>query len=161
MADPVPFYQDLRWIFTTLLAMYGAGLSTWEKWSKHLDQKPKVTVMLYPSIGVIFAGPPQKFLAIHVMNVGRLDVIFHDNSRSFAVKGLETRLGIYTKPINASLPVTLKHGDSFTTHFPLADAREFLSRAAVDGKVEVKACAHDAIQREYCSNWITVDLNEA
>src|ERR1700674_826024 len=114
MPDPqIPLYQDVRWIFTTLLALYGAGLSTYEKWARHRELEPNIKVLLYPSEGFGAPGPPERFLAIHVKNTGQPDVIFHDNSRSLLVKTKDTRLAVYMAPINAKFPVTLKHGDAF------------------------------------------------
>ena len=53
-------WMDWKWFWTTLLALYGAGISTWREVQSRRDRKPDIRVKLHPNMVILdgtSAGP--------------------------------------------------------------------------------------------------------
>lgn len=82
MADQTPLLQDTRWMVATLLALWGAGLSTFQQMVNIRQRRPKVRVLLQKSLvgsPVWTLGnerPLDKALSVTVKNLGQVDLTF-------------------------------------------------------------------------------------
>lgn len=166
MPDQVPWFEDTRWLVTTLLALWGAGLATYHQVSLYLAKRPRVRVLLLKA--VIPASPVTQLgenrelvpaLSIVIKNYGQLDMTFEQLCCELEVKG-STKGTVLVKPrlADPQLPATIKHGQNIKMVATLSGLADALKELSPSPRPQVRVSAKDAIGRRFRSKWMKITL---
>ena len=166
MPDQIPLLEDTRWLITTLLAVWGAGLSTYHLLSLHLAKKPRIRVLLskalIPSVPVTqLRGEPELVPAVSILikNHGRVDVRFEPLCCELQVKGSQKgRIVVNARHIDPQLPATINHGQNIKMVTKVSDLEQAIKELSSSRHREVRAIAIDAIGRCFTSKWMEMRL---
>jgi hypothetical protein len=153
--------MDLKWIITTIIAVWGAGLSTYQFVMKLRERVPRVSVILRVRMEVLDEVTQERFdaFSIDVRNVGDRDVFFRDGSPSLEIGGLDEQFVLGGMSSNVRFPTTLRPNDGFRM-FDDRDrlielVRENLGNAPY---AQVRANVHDSGGNVYRSEFVTFQL---
>jgi hypothetical protein len=153
---------DFKWAFTTLIAVYGAGLATYQAWLRYLERYPKVRVTFHPT-GMIALTPgvgSVDIVWVHLANVGFVDVFFRGTNCEVEIQGRTTRFILNQLQCDAAFPTALKPGDGFTITQTTGDFWEDLSKGNGSGFIRIRANVWDAVHTTHSSPWRDLDLRK-
>jgi hypothetical protein len=140
-------------VLTGLLALYGAGLSTYLAFRDRADKKPRLNVRLELAFFVDLVGKPAMGLALHGVNTGlrpvhlsKAGLIFSDG-KHLPLTMFRTGDAVRYSPT----PGTLEEAQPITAYVSLEDAIRFV-RAYVDERFfEIVGYYEDAEERGFSS----------
>ncbi|MEQ1760407.1 MAG: hypothetical protein ABL986_19005 [Vicinamibacterales bacterium] len=157
---------DLKWLFTTLIALWGAGLSTWQFFERRKDKLARIRVFFNPisMLSIQPGNPTVPILFIKAKNIGLVDVHFKPTNAEVEVAGMDTHFLLSYPDSDVTFPATLKAGDAFTTFTPrkaLADAIAvpFQQLNLRTKHLRLRANVWDAVGNIYSSDWVDTDLD--
>ena len=161
MPEQVPLLEDTRWLITTLLALWGAGLATHHRLSLYLTKRPRIRVLLLkamiPESSVAQLGENRELvpaISIVIKNYGHVDMTFEPLCCELEVKGLnESRIVINAGLVEPRLPATIKHGQSIKMVARVSGLEGAIKELSSDRRRKVRVSAKDAIGRRFCSKW--------
>lgn len=166
MPDQVPLFEDSRWLITTILALWGAGLATYHHVSLQLAKRPRIRVLLNKA--TILAGPvilPGEdtelvpAISILIKNYGHIDMTFERLCCDLEVKGVsESRVVLKPRIVAPTLPATIKHGQNIKMVAAVSSVEEAIKELSSDRRRKVRVSAKDAIGRRFCSSWMEMRL---
>ncbi len=157
-------------VVTALVAVYGAGMSTWNFVQNWHDRKPRILVELAPGyVALSQANPPQVMfwdaspgnprpdhLILLAANAGHVTV-------TFGACSLLLPDGRNVMPLNAPrsfrYPHPLLEGQSCSTCVPIRDLARTLASKGVEGKVLLVGEFKDQIGRFYRSKPFEFDVD--
>lgn len=154
-------WMDWKWFWTSLVALYGAVLSTWREILARREKVPSVVVRLYTRM--VVGGLPEgskDAIQVRVENHGSLPLTFESNCCSLATdkEGAPLLLFWDTPFVSVKFPHTLAPGTSFT----LTQYRDELARTLAEGRFEgatrVRVIVTDPIGRQFKSDWVRLPL---
>lgn len=147
---------DWKWVFTTMLAVYAAVLSTYREVQARKQWRARLKVQLNLNVLALLPGGPTPQVQIWVENHGRGDVLFNSPSVSIGVKGYGQTLVLLDPVCNVTFPHTLKPGGSFYVMQDRSALAEGLHKMGTANPAKIRALARDAIDRPFYSAWQTV-----
>jgi len=143
-------------IVTAVVAVYGAGLSTYNLIAKIKSEKRKVTVELkWGLIG--FADKTIPILALHAVNPGEKTVTLTQCHLELPNK---KQLIITNSQGTIKLPHDLEKGKGGEIYFPIKEVVQALIREGYTKDIELKAVFRDALGNEYKSRPFKGDVSE-
>jgi hypothetical protein len=150
---------DKKWLFTTLLALYGAVLSTYREISARWAKKAKAKIYYSTSWMMIDgAGSQTPYVHVRIMNTGQTDLHFSETCTAVGVKRQKTTYMIYKPLSDVTFPYTLKPGAAFYIGGKKDALTEALKTAGRSGKVKTRAVVFDSIGRQFTSKWVKLEL---
>jgi hypothetical protein len=164
-------HVDWKWVFTTLLAAWGACLSTYQAWTKRRETKTDVRVSL--NLNVVRAGGRshgERFIRIDVRNHGFRPVTFAQSCSCLEVDGLDRKLALPIPITQTTFPVTLASGQAFTMlAMYVAVAGELVKHEQKLGGMTVslasagliRAVVWDQLSQEFRSDWVVYENFDA
>lgn len=161
MADPaVPLSQDTRWIVTTIIALWGAGLATYREF---VSMRPVARVRL--SRGVVLmpmfvAGEEplrEDSFTVLIENRGKADLTFGRECCSVEIRNDDV-IGVgEVRSSQPNLPAMIGPGQSISITIGAAVFLDYMKRQkALKPPYNVRALVSDAIGRQFKSKWLTV-----
>ena len=166
MPDQIPLLEDTRWLITTLLAVWGAGLSTYHVLSLHLAKKPRIRVLLrkafIPAVPVTQLGrDPEVVPAVSILieNHGQVDMMFAPLCCELQVKGpRKSRIVVNARHVDPQLPATISYGRNIMMVTKVSDLSKNLKELSSSRHRKVRATAIDTIGRRFSSKWMEMRL---
>jgi hypothetical protein len=150
---------DGKWLTTTIIAVYAAGLSTYNAIQKWRESRVAIKVRLYKDYVMAGGVTPdnRSYMMIVVQNHGFRDVDFHGMG-SIEVKGVKQHF-LIPKPItDTTFPHTLKPNSSYKL-VSIQDALiDQLKKDQHTGKRRIRAEIWDALGRLHKSDWLDLDV---
>jgi hypothetical protein len=163
MPDNVNIWHDPRWIVTTLIAIWGASLSTFSFFRSRRNEHVRLRVAFGPAVTeqrtqrVVLYG-------VFVHNVGVQLAHLPTFPASLQFKGSDTFAHFQPPEEHVGTPRTLAAGDSFTAFLSRADFHRLVKRHKGEvTEVRVRARVQDSVDRTFVSRWTTirnVDTND-
>ncbi len=153
-------------IITAVVAVYGAGLSSYLAYRNFISDKPKLSVTYgwsYPDIAAATIDSPET-LTLYATNVGRREVVV-------SILGLELEgyacitprflEGVAKFPKsdrnkNGGQKVRLKPGDAIEAVFDASQLIQFVKRSSA---LRVRAYCEDTLENSFLGRWIDMPPN--
>lgn len=133
-----------------LLALYGAGLSTWLAVVQRRDKHPRVKVKA--TYGFLTAGSQlsEQQVLIEIANIGEKPITI--SSGGLLLPNKVTLMGgMRSENTTAPLPHELNHGKSFTMWFDLRQVEMALAQSGFPPGSEIRAKFCDQTSNVYLS----------
>lgn len=155
-------WMDWKWFWTSLVALYGAALSTWREVQARRDKAPNVAVRLYPQM--VIGGLPggsKDAVQVKVENHGPVPVTFESNCCSLMTdKEGAPLLLLWDIPyVSVKFPHTVAHGASFAMTSHRAELAAHLAGDAFKGATRYRAVVSDSIGRQFKSAWFELPID--
>ncbi|MGH9515393.1 MAG: hypothetical protein ACRD3P_06910 [Terriglobales bacterium] len=133
---------DLQWVLTTAVALYGAGLSTYNVYVARKQSKRQINVKI--SYGCLTFGPTlgEDMIMITAANVGHRPITL--DSVGLRLPNGRSLINIQQEG-SVPLPHPLKEGTSVTHWMPVTGVKESIRRGGTSGKVKLLAFYNDAV----------------
>jgi hypothetical protein len=79
-------WMDWKWFWTSLVALYGAVVSTWREVQSRREKAPGIVVRLHPNmmVGGLPGGSSRDVLQVRIENHGTVPLTFESNCCSLA-----------------------------------------------------------------------------
>jgi len=154
---------DWKWVVTTALALYAAGISTFREYTNWRLWHPRIKVKLELGILAIYGpGDTAEQIQVWVENHGRTDILFNQGQLALTVKGSGQTLLSLDPVLSVAFPHTLKPGGSFHMMTDKVEMIRSVTEAYPGHEsVQVRAVAYDAIGRTFRSKWQALNLTIA
>jgi hypothetical protein len=167
MADSLPLWHDGRWLVTTAIALWGAGLSTYREWTTRSQRIADVGVSFSTegfapasSLGLDDSTEQHQVVSVSVTNRGHVDTTFNPQCCRFEFAGFDGGAVLVPNLSEPRLPTTLKHGQGLRL---VQAAYEFKLQAYgvtdAAGQFSARCCVTDAIGRSFFSPWSFVNID--
>jgi hypothetical protein len=151
---------DLKWLFTTLIALWGAGLSTYQLFVKLSEQRVRLRVELHMDMLMLSAAGRVPMMSVLVKNIGLRDVFFRNHGCSLFIQGSRTALLLNEPMCDVKFPLTVKSGDAFRIDTPRAPFIKALASPGPTGFVRLRAGVCDAVGKWHYSDWFDGDVHK-
>lgn len=154
--------MDWKWILTTILASYGAILSTARELAARRDKQINLKVNLRFDAATMAGDgtPPDSHLQVSVENHGGVNLIFNSNVVSLNIDGYRPYTAIMNSISDVKFPCVLSPGMSF---YLIKEMKLFLpdlKTKNLGNTMKVRAMVQDAINRSYYSEWVVIRLSD-
>lgn len=149
--------MDTKDIFTLVVALYGAGLSTYVAIAQRRDKWPRVEAKLAYGFLTHAAGLSDTQILLSAANVGHTSVTLSSGGLLLADGSQVLTLSHNT---SERLPQQLEPGKSLTMWFELRPLAAELASRGRSGKIKVRAKFIDQTSREYLSKPMEIDVSE-
>ena len=153
---------DWKWLLTSLVAVYGALLSTWNAWSAHRANKPKIRVLL--NIEIIEDNSSEYFetqsINVIVQNHGLKDVSFGPDCLRVGIRDVPAAPFRPYPSSSKRFPVQLQPGTDFRLTCDVRDCRESLTVVPASKPLFIRALVHDQLDRQFKSDFQRLNIVE-
>jgi len=138
---------DWHWISTTAVAVYGAGLSTYNMYNARRKDRREIKVTI--SAGYLTHGPDlsDEMFVLSASNPGHRAVTV----TSVGIRLPDGRQMVFPYPEGPQLPYHLTEGTNCDHVVPIREIARKLSTSGFRGTVKIKAFYRDAVENVHTS----------
>lgn len=142
---------ELKWILTSVVAAWGAGLATYQTYLKWRERRVRVRVLVAMPHVAVYDGKPDNYIFVYVQNHGEVEVTFVQDPVVEIRSGGSYFLSDWRS--ECELPHALKPLSSITLRATYKSLTQMMEATDVSRNAQARVVVTDVIGRRYESRW--------